>query len=282
MTLWNLYEKSEVFRKVEGGEMSIAKASLFVSGILLRETVFPDMDFCGYPEYVSMDEMWYMICLHHDKRMEQQRIWEQLCRERNGAREGEWEILNIAVNRKWQPLHLCFSPLFQYLEGGVCFTNGTCVKKCRFSEAELIDYFYFRNTCYRKGGTDHGIVGGLFLYENLICRHLQQKGEPDRKTLDLYSYVANTMMVHNICEKYRGMEPIASGKDPLLFLIALAEVIEPLQYRTLDVSYRVLLDAVTVDVFERKLILRPEPYLFHLNVMEEKCKKFSDYVSIVK
>lgn len=281
MTLRNLYEKSEVFRLAEGGEMRIEAASLFVSGMLLKEILFPDMEFRGYPDYYSLDEMWYLICLHHDKRIEQQRIWKQLCRERRkDGRMLKSERYNMLIDTKWKPLRLCFSPLFQYLGDGVQFTNDACVKKSIFAEDELIDYFHFRNICSEEGGTDHGIVGGLLLYENMVFRHLEEKGTPNKETLNLYSYIANTMMVHNIWESYQKDKIVTPGKDPLLFLLLLAEMIEPLQYRRNNMSHRMLLDAVSVEIFEGKLILCPEPNFFRVSFMEERCEKFSDYVII--
>ena len=39
---------------------------------------------------------------------------------------------------------------------------------------------------------DHGIAGGLMLYESLVRRHLKQRGNLGREDLDLYSYAANT------------------------------------------------------------------------------------------
>lgn len=281
MTLWNLYEKSEVFRLAEGGEMRIEAASLFVGGILLKEILFPNMGFLGCSESYSLEEMWYLICLHHDKGMEEQHIWKQICTERRKDRRArEWERHNLCMNTKWKPLRLCFSPLFQYMREGVRFTNDICIKKSGFTEAQFIDYFHFRNICSEKGGTDHGIVGGLLLYENIVFRHLEEKGEPDIEVLNLYSYVANTMMAHNIWENYQKDKIVIPEKDPLLFLMLLAEMIEPLQYRRNNMGYRMLLNAVSVEIFEGKLILYPDPYLFQTSIMEERCEKFSDYVII--
>lgn len=279
MKLLDIYEKSDMFRSAKGGEVPIETASLFVCGIVLREIFFPEIEFSS-PEEYSFEQMWYMICLHHDKRMERHRIWKRACLERREKSARRWEGRNIDTNCNWRPMQLCFSPLFHYLGEGMRFTNGACVRDCLLSEAEVKDYFYFRNTCSRKGGMDHGIAGGLLLYENLIRRNLQCKGELDKKALNLYSYAANTMMVHNLCEEEKEERRTTLDTDPLLLLFVLAEAIEPLQYAQKIVDYRTLLGAVEVEIFEKEFMMRMDPRFFAVDEMEKRIEKMLKKIKV--
>lgn len=280
MKLLDIYEKSDMFRSAKGGEVSIETASLFVCGIVLREIFFPSLSFSRPQEEYSFEQIWYMLCLHHDKRMERRRIWKRACSVRRDRSIRRWESRNIDINYKWKPMQLCFSPLFHYCGEGMRFTNGACVRECQLSETEVKDYFYFRNTCCREGGMDHGIAGGLLLYENLIRRRLQRRGELDKKALNLYSYAANTMMVHNLCEKENEKSRATIETDPMLLLFVLAEAIEPLQYATGEADYRRLLRAVEVEISEKEFVLQPDPQMFAVDELEERLERMRKKINV--
>lgn len=265
MKFWNIYEKSNVFNSVEGGDISVDSASLFVCGIIFREIFCPDIAFqCENEEY-SLEEVWYMLCLHHEKRMGQYCIWEAIDRE-------------IERNRKNK--RIVFVPMRSYMGNGVRFTNGACVKECMVLKTEIEDYHYFRNACCRKKDMDHGISGGLLLYENLIRRHVTQKGEMNCRALNLYSYVANTMIVHNMYGKYGTQKQVTLEKDPMLFLFLMAETIEPLQYGKKDLNYRVLLNAVDIELYENRMVLQPDPDYFDFEAMERKVNILQNIIGI--
>lgn len=279
MKLLDIYEKSDMFRSAKGGEGSVETASLFACGMICKEIFFPALVFEGALE-LSLEQMWYLLCLHHDKRMENPKMWKRACAHcRNRSAQG-LEEGNIAVNREWQPMRFVFSPLFYYAGDGIRYDNGICVRKCLLAESEVKDYFYFRNICYGDGGMDHGIAGGLLLYENLICRRMELGGELDRQTLNLYSYAANTLLVHNLCEKKEGWRTIRPDEDPLLLLLVLAETIEPLQYAKCGVDYHMLLQAVEIDVRKEGLTVRMNPAYFDVLKLENKISRLKKIVRV--
>lgn len=280
MKLLDIYEKSEVFRCAKGGELPMETASLFVSGIVMRELFFSEISFYNKQEGYSFEQIWYAICLHHDKQLERAHIWKKVCQEKRDRGIRRWESRNIDANYKWRPMQLCFSPLFHYSGEGVRFTNGAQVKKCILSESEIKDYFYFRNTCCREGGMDHGIAGGLLLYENFTRRHLQYKGDLDRKTMNLYSYAANSLMVHNICNGDEDGEKITWEKDPLLFLFVLAETLEPLQYAVVCADYSLLLSCIEVDISDREISFVMDPEYFAIDRLEEGLQRMEKKIKV--
>ena len=104
---------------------------------------------------------------------------------------------------------------------------------------------------------DHGIAGGLFLYENLLCRHDQQMGKIKKDAMHLCSYLSNTLMVHNIVKE---AGEASLDKNPFLFLLLLAEAIEPFHYMQqerdeVDVN---ILKMIEVKIREKEFIIRPD------------------------
>lgn len=259
MKLLEIYEKSDMFKGAKGGELPIEKESMFVTGVVMREIFFPALSLKNSREGYSFEQLWFALCLCHDKRME-------------GA--------CMDINGKWSPMHFQFSPLFHYVGEGIQFTNGTKVSECILSEAEIEDYFYFRSTCFYDGGTDHGIVGGLLLYNSLICRHLQRIGVPDGNSLNLYSYAANTLLIHNICWGIKGSDKITPGMDPLLFLLLLAEVLEPLQYAFVCMEYKELLRQIEVEVSEREIRLVMDPNYFAIKRLENNLREVEKKIEV--
>ena len=280
MKLLDIYEKSDMFRCAKGGGLAIETASLFVSGIVLREIFLPQIAFEDCREGYSFEQVWFALCLYHDKRMESESRWKRACQERAEWETGQWESRNIGANDKWEPMHLCLSPLFQYSGEGMKFTNGAQVTGAAFSEGEIRDYFYFRSACSREGGMDHGIAGGLMLYESLVRRHLKQRGNLGREDLDLYSYAANTMMVHNILKGDKTMHRIIPKKDPMLFLLILADALEPLQYAAESADYRYLLKCVEAEVSEQKIRLRWNPECFVIEGLEENLRNMQKKIKL--
>lgn len=269
MKLLEIYEKSDVFKFAKEGEVTVKAGSLFVSGIILREVFFSDISFENSRIGYSFEQIWFAICLYHDERMERASRWKRACLERADREKRQWESRFGGPDDKGHPMRLVFLPLFQYGGEGIKFTNGVQVIGAAFSEAEITDYYYFRSACSRDGGMDHGIAGGLFLYEDLIRRHRQMYGDPDHNARNLYSYAANTMMVHNIWKGDKTMHRIIPQKDPMLFLLILAETLEPLQYAAKCEDYRQLLKQVEVEMEKGGITLIVNPYYFALDRLEE-------------
>lgn len=280
MKLLDIYEKSDMFRCAKGGGLAMEKGSLFVSGIILREVFFPQISFKSSREEYSFEQVWFTLCLYHDKRMESESRWKRACMERTDRENGQWESKSCGPDGKGHPMQLSFSPLFQYSGDGIKFTNGVQVTGAVFSEAEITDYYYFRSTCFRNGGMDHGIAGGLFLYEDLIQRHRQRYGDSDQNARNLYSYAANTMMAHNICIGSGTAKGITPEKDPMLFLLILAETLEPLQYAEKCEDYRQVLKQVEMEIEKGGITLIINPDYFAVDRLEENLRNMQKKIKV--
>lgn len=234
MTLWDIYEKSSMFQSVRKGEMETGSASLFVCGILLRELFCPGIEICAPKTEYSWEQLWYIICIHHDRRFEQRTFWKLACKQKGMRETG------------------IFSPLFIYGKAGIGFTNEVCVRESPVSELEVKDMFCFRNICSGRDGMDHGMAGGLLLFENLLFRHWKEKGEISEDFLHLYSYLANILMIHHVlkCPKDGAL-----SKNPFLFFLLLAEAIEPLHYVEKVLDAKTILEKIDIELYDRELVL---------------------------
>ncbi len=261
MKLWDMYTRSTTFRTAEGGEISKESASLFVSGIILKAILFSDITYTGRGEEFTFEQMWYLICLHHDISFEQRKVWEMICCDISGSRSlVPYEGKSLEIQCKWSPLPVIFSPNFTYEEGSIEFGNGARVRKSILTESEIRDIFYFRNTCCKTMGMDHGIAGGLLLYENLVQQSYEIKKRAERNSRDLYSYLANTLMVHNLLKMSEDGLRYTIREDPMLCLLLIAEALEPLQYvneyKNEGVTAEKILDCIQIEIEEKKLILQ--------------------------
>jgi len=253
MTLWDIYEKSTVFNREEGGMPGKEKASMFVCGIVLREVFCPKLQITYPVSEYSWEQLWYLACLYHDRRFEQSTLWKLTCEQSASmGRQEIWEAQNIGTNTGWTPMKIFFSPVFTYGKKGIVFSNGACVRESPVSETEIKDRFYYRNTCCRQVGMEHGIVGGLLLYDHLLFRHWEEKNGIKGDKLHLYSYFANLLMGHHLI---KGTEDALFEKNPGLFFLVLAEALEPLHYVRECYTARDVLNSIRVQLFEKEIVL---------------------------
>lgn len=271
MTLLEIYEKSHVFRSAEKGELEVGTASLFVCGILLKEVFFSEIGFF-YEEGYTFDEVWFLLCQSHDESVERSSVWKKMCSLRKAQ--------NVNEGKQWGPLQMDFSPFFQYAGDGIRFTNGVRVRSSFYREDQIEDYFCFRNICYDDSGMDHGIACGLLLYENLMHRSLYGGKKVSKREQNLYSYAANTMIGHNLCGLYEREEKVKVNDDPLMFLLLLAEMIEPLQYMKGETDYREALRAIQVSVRHKELFLRMNPQYFDGFKLEKRLERMKKKIDI--
>lgn len=161
--------------------------------------------------------------------------------------------------------------------------NKGAVLNC-YSEELIKNYFYYRSN---KDETDHGIIGGYLLFDRLkknlleifSKHHLDKEGvikELDGRSLawnieylDLFAYVADAIICHNLWtknigddseeyEKY-GLDPLIIKNDsdkvsmkrlPLQFMLRLLDTIEPTK-RFGDIPAKKVLENINISDYEK-------------------------------
>lgn len=172
----------------------------------------------------------------------------------------------------------------QRLGCNIEYNNGTIIKKPRYSSKTKNNYFYYR--LYEMGALDHGIVGADEFFSRLVVNYVKEyRGMATRdffresiyefhnerglhfcsEQIKLFAYIADCIASHNMYKaddnekcrvKYMDyslncllpdeFQPISYKDNPLLFILCVADTIEPSKkspnYRNEDV-----LNLITID-----------------------------------
>lgn len=155
--------------------------------------------------------------------------------------------------------------LVQRLGCNIEYNNGTIINKPRYSSKTKNNYFYYR--LYEMGVLDHGIVGADEFFSRLVVNYVKEyrimaAGNFFRENiyefynerglhfcseqLKLFAYIADCIASHNMymaddnegrIAKYMDyslncllpdeFEPISYKDNPLLFILCVADTIEP-------------------------------------------------------
>lgn len=153
----------------------------------------------------------------------------------------------------------------QRLGCNIEYNNGTIINKPRYSSKTKNNYFYYR--LYEMGVLDHGIVGADEFFSKLVVNYVKEyrimaAGNFFRESiyefhnerglhfcseqLKLFAYIADCIASHNMymaddnegcISKYMDyslncllpdeFEPISYKDNPLLFILCVADTIEP-------------------------------------------------------
>lgn len=146
----------------------------------------------------------------------------------------------------------------------IIFNNGTIITRSIYSKSTIFNYLEYCKMNEEINHYDHGIVGGLWLYDSFVknyylsyislnnpridfndfyIKHLHF----DTNQFSIFAYLADCIISHNIwfatdnetIELYEkcGLEqlipphaqPIQFDNNPLLFILALADTLEPIK-----------------------------------------------------
>ncbi len=149
------------------------------------------------------------------------------------------------------------------------YNNGTTINKSRYDTTTIIRYFNYRIAS--NNVIDHGIVGGCLFYDRMIKNYIHayiselQNAPPQdlgdfyhnnlhfsKEQLPFFSHIADCILSHNIWRKSDekkikysdflldeilgdGYKIISYNDNPLLFILSVADSIEPTKiYKNID------------------------------------------------
>jgi len=214
-------------------------ASIFFLGALVYHKCFPDDTYLKgktYSGYELFPFLWFLTCLFHDF-----------------ANDFEYKQKDLKELDTIEKLngYLDIEDENQLLKKSVKHTNSTLFKAIPL-------YYQYRFDPMKK--LDHGIVGGLFLYDRLVKNRKNKEDEKIAKdevndfwdsSLETdYAEAAATIATHNIYFKdpearayfkekgdntLEGLAKISFKESPLLFLLGLVDTLDPLKiYRCIS------------------------------------------------
>lgn len=161
-------------------------------------------------------------------------------------------------------------------------------------------YFFFRRYSHEK--IDHGILGGLYLYDRLLKNRIIQERNKEsqlswNKELDAqYAHAAAVIATHNIwfpndetaCDYIKfGMKelidekPISLTKSPLLFLLGVVDTIDPVKAYTEKYNVEDIIESLQLDFFEDKFIIENKiDSILDFNEIIKKSENLREWLSV--
>ncbi len=162
------------------------------------------------------------------------------------------------------------------------FNTNSVVSATRYDSSTIVRYF---NYCINeRKRVDHGIIGGLLFYDRIIknymlayvtamqeCNHTPRLSDfeyRDRhfcaEQLIIFSYIADCILSHNVFkqqdnkrtlyEKYKlnslyseNFQKIDCKDNPLLYILAITDSIEPTKIYRNDATPQTIIDTVGID-----------------------------------
>lgn len=291
--------------------------SVFFIGLLIKNSSFSDLKIINNDqnEIFEFSYLWFLVSLFHDMGYIQEKDWTYKFDYRKKSKDFE-KIMKenkIYYNHsfyKYLPftayydLGIAFPVPSRYIRyhtptvrtkyeipyyNGISFNNGTTIKKSMYTRETIFNYLEYCKMNPEINHYDHGIVGGLWLYDSLVKNYYLSFSR--NKSADfndfyindlhfstsqfpIFAYLADCIISHNMWfatddytieqyEKY-GLkqlttpyaQPIQFNRNPILFILALADTLEPIKTCSdLNISPLDVLNNIECEFNYKKIIL---------------------------
>lgn len=285
--------------------------SAFFIGLLIKRELCPDLViFSQKYENYEFSYLWFLVCLFHDMgyAIENDRTYKYTYRSNSEEYLRKHKDIKgscIAEQCRYKDLGLVFVAPYRYNHfsdkskenhsekyEGIMFSNGVTINKAVYSRMTALNYLRYCKMAEGIKHYDHGIVGGLWLYDSLMKNYYIAFGNAKEKNKDaacndfcldghwhfsseqeaIFAYLADCIISHNmwpanadtieIYRKYHLDELIypkfkrISFKDnPILFILAIADTIEPIKLysSTMGISEEEIWQGIDA-IFSRKSV----------------------------
>ena len=269
--------------------------SAFFLGVLLKNKLNINLDakYGNGKTVFPFGYMWYLVCLFHDMGYAQEENYNYKFKYIKQSEKFLKEHKEIVyyIKRKgksdFADLGIIYEPIYNYStyykfsnKNGIKESemdkktdlrlgNKIIIEKAKYRKETIYNYLEFCKLNPKINHYDHGIVGGLWLYDSLIKNYIihfekEHKVNNEIKYDDFYitkgdrrlhfceqqrvifSYLSNCIIAHNMwCandennEEYKkcklneltleNYKLIKFKDDPILFILALVDTIEPIK-----------------------------------------------------
>ena len=315
--------------------------SVFCIGLLIKSSSYHDLEIIddNQNEIFEFNYLWFLVSLFHDMGYVQEKDWTYKFEYRKKSKDfqNRMRINNQPIN-KFNKYHnyntyydlgiIYSSPCYFRINpikpcsitnsrnnpcsnNSIIFNNGTIITRSMYSKSTIFNYLEYCKMNEDINHYDHGIVGGLWLYDSLVKNYYLSyiSLNDDSKNIEnfyinnlhfcvnqfpIFAYLADCIISHNMwfatdygtIELYEkcGLEQlipphaqsISFNTNPLLFILALADTLEPIK-TCCDPDYGLNIEPIEVlnsieCVFNYKHI----SLLFKNNEIFKKIKKKLD------
>ena len=271
--------------------------SVFFIGLLIKNSSYHDLKIIddNQNEIFEFSYLWFLVSLFHDMGYVQEKDWtykfeyrkkSDIFKNRMINSIYKYKFFNYCNYNMYYDLGIIFrvpsdfrriyiKPIqnnryhfngfngFKYTNG-IVFNNGTKIKNSMYHKSTIFNYLEYCKMNEDINHYDHGIVGGLWLYDSLVKNYYLSyiSLNDDNKNIEnfyvnnlhfsvnqfpIFAYLADCIISHNMwfatdiekIELYEkcGLEqlippyaqPIQFDNNPLLFILALADTLEPIK-----------------------------------------------------
>lgn len=268
--------------------------SVFFIGLLIKNSSYHELNIIddNQNEIFEFSYLWFLVSLFHDMGYVQEKDWTYKFEYRKKSKnfQNRMRINNHSINKfnKYHnyntyydlgiiypaPCYFKTNPIMPYRiansknnprpNNRIIFNNGTIITRSIYPKSTIFNYLEYCKMNEEINHYDHGIVGGLWLYDSFVknyylsyislnnpridfndfyIKHLHF----DTNLFSIFAYLADCIISHNIwfatdnetIELYEkcGLEqlipphaqPIQFDNNPLLFILALADTLEPIK-----------------------------------------------------
>lgn len=270
-----------------GAMRHVHTVSAFFIGLLIKRELCPSLTIISreYEDY-EFSYLWFLVCLFHDMGYAIENDWTYKHRYRQKAKEYlkkyktvkgscimkrcEYEDLGLifVAPSRYKSVPFSMRNRDDYIKGfdGITFSNGVTIREAMYSRKTVLDYLEYCKMDEEIKHYDHGIVGGLWLYDSLMKNYHRAYWNEKQKDKDvnftdflvdgywhfseeqkiIFAYLADCIIAHNMwpanpdkIDMYKrcGLDEltpprfrkISFERNPILFILAIADTIEPIK-----------------------------------------------------
>lgn len=269
--------------------------SVFFIGLLIKNSSFHDLKIIddNQNEIFEFNYLWFLVSLFHDMGYVQEEDWKYKFEYRKKSNDfkiimknHDFPINSFRIYHNYNayydlgiiytaPCYFRINPIMPtykvsfiknntYYTDKIIFNNGTTITRSMYPKSTIFNYLEYCKMNEDINHYDHGIVGGLWLYDSLVKNYylsyisLNDDNESIRNfcvnnlhfsinQFPVFAYLADCIISHNmwLATDYKTIElykkcglkqlipplaqPIQFDTNPLLFILALADTLEPIK-----------------------------------------------------
>ena len=196
------------------------------------------------------------------------------------------------------------------------FNNGTVLPSCQYEPETIVRYYNYRNNVWKAA--DHGIVGGFLFFDRMLKNYLvsyfaklQEETTPCDPNdfifrgrhfcsdqLSVFHYISDCIMAHNIWKQPENMrqkyeeyqltelfqehfKPISYQDNPILFILAVTDTLEPLKVY-IEIESEIVINALNIEYLpgSDSLFLSSASYDVPISRLYQKAKELETWTTV--
>ena len=315
--------------------------SVFFIGILIKRKLCPNLAIRSEVDTdYEFSYLWFLVCLFHDMGYAIENDWRYKFVYKKDTDEYKNKYKRKMCFPKlkrdiYEDLGVLYGAPTKYRKNGIfqrrdkkdctnefdsiIFNNGIKVCESTYGRGTVFKYLEYCKTTDEIRHYDHGIVGGLWLYDKLIKNYYKAYWKEKEKRTDvdfdnfyvdghlhffteqkmIFAYLADCIIAHNMWSasldkidmyKKYGLdklippefEKITFEKNPILFILAVADTIDPIKLFLSETSMSVVNIWKGIDILFSKdyIEIKIVDHRLSFKSLDDKLKGLDNWIGI--